>query len=44
MMGIDDLTILEKSLIELEFKMVLEFCIDCKGFEFISFPSLNKVF
>ncbi len=43
-MGIDDLIILEKSLIELEFRMVLEFCIDHKGFEFISFPSLNQVF
>jgi len=34
----------EKSLIKLEFRMVLQFCIDHMGFEFTLFSNFNQVF
>jgi len=38
------LIISKKSLIKLEFRMVLEFRIGHMGFDFTMFPSLNQVF
>ncbi len=38
------LIISKKVLIKLEFRMVLQFCIDHMGFEFTLFPSLSQAF